>query len=107
VNYTDTMRDVKAAVQAERDQARREMFLANLETIDREHAKMKEELLTLRIAAAGVASAKDASDITIATKVLSERVEGLTWLVRGVIVAVVLEIIGGTVVAFIVHGMKT
>jgi limonene-1,2-epoxide hydrolase len=41
-----------------------------------------------------------------ATKALTERVDWLVWMMRGVIVAGVLEVIVAVVVAFIVKGSK-
>jgi hypothetical protein len=107
MNFTDTMRDVKAAVQAERDAARRESLLASLDMIDREHTKMREELVALRIQNASIVTVEKAKIIADeATRVLTERVEWHTWLLRVVIVATVIELVAGVMVGFVVHGIK-
>lgn len=105
-DYTETVRDVRKLVQQERDEDRRQQLLKNVDAMDREFQTMRAEITTLRIQNANVATKEDAKRIAQdELRTLVERVEWNTWLLRGVIVATVLEIIGGITVAFIVHGM--
>lgn len=104
--YTDTVTDVRKLIREEQDTERRAALQTNIDRIDAEYSAMRETVTNLRILAASSLSADAVKAIAESgVKVLEERVEGLTWLVRGVIVATVIEIIGGVTVAWIVHGM--
>jgi hypothetical protein len=107
-DYTDTMRDVQAALRKENADARRGQLLANLEQFDREHRQMQVEITNLRLQNAVACSPADARIIANEVMgVLTERVSWHTWLLRGVIAATVIEVIGGVTIAFILHGIKT
>jgi hypothetical protein len=104
--YTDTVTDVRKLIREEQDTERRKALQTNIDRIDAEYSAMRETVTNLRILAASSLSAEAVKAIAESgVKVLAERVEGLTWLVRGVIIATVLEIAGGVTVAWIVHGM--
>jgi hypothetical protein len=106
-DYTETIRDLRAALRKESDDARRATLLANLETFDREYREMKESITSLRLANAVACSPAEAKLIANeAIGVLAERVKGLDFLVKGVVVAAIVQIIGGVTLAFIIHGLK-
>jgi hypothetical protein len=106
-DYTETIRDLRAALTKERDDARRLTLLANLEQFDREYREMKVDITNLRLQNAVACSPAEAKVIANeAIGVLAERVKGLDYLVKGVVVASVVQIIGGVTLAFIIHGLK-
>lgn len=84
--YTDTVRDLHALIRREASDTKRATLTANVD-------KMAAQLERL------------GNDRT-ALAVLSERVDGLVWLVRGVVVTCGLEIIAGIVVALMLKGAK-
>lgn len=85
-DYTDTVRDLKAAVRAEKEGAASVQLIRNLDS-------MLSEITRLR-------------DRTDTMSALEARVEGLTWMVRSVIVAAVVEFLVGVAVAFVMKGAK-
>jgi hypothetical protein len=85
-DYSHTVRDLKALVLAETEGERKAQLTKNLEL-------MNSEILRLR----------GTADVVIALK---ERVEGLTWMVRSVIVVAALEIVVGVTVALIMRGPR-
>jgi hypothetical protein len=103
--YVETMTDVRKEIRLEVDAERRKRLQENLDRIDEENAAMRETITNLRIAAANSVDAKDLKDIVTAAATLKARVDSLDWLVRIVIVATVCEIIAGTFIAFVVHGL--
>jgi hypothetical protein len=107
-DYTETIRDLRAAVRKENDDARRETLLSNLSAFEREYREMKENITNLRLLNAVACSPADAKIIAKeAVAVLTERVEWHTWLLRAVIITTILQLIGGLIIAIIVHGMRT
>jgi hypothetical protein len=82
--YTDTVRDLKALVRREADDEKRKALEVNLDKMATQLERQKERLTDL--------------------KVLTERVDGLVWLVRGVIVVCAMEIAAGIIIALIVKG---
>lgn len=82
--YTDTVRDLHALIRREASDAKRTMLAANVDKMAAQLERQRDQLVDL--------------------KVLTERVDGLVWLVRGVIVTCALEIIAGIVVAIAAHG---
>ena len=107
-NYTETVTDLRQLIREEQDAERRQKLRENIDQIDSDYSKMREQVTNLRILAAsqlsGDAVRKIAAD---AAGVLTERVDNLVWMVRGIIVAVALEVIGGVTVAWFVHGLQT
>lgn len=85
-DYTATVRDLKALIRAEAEGERREQLTRNIDL-------MQSEITRLR----------DKSDIVTT---LEAKVEGLTWLVRGVIVVAGVELLLGLAMAFIMKGSK-
>lgn len=105
-DYTSTVSDIRKLIREEADAERRAKLQANLDKIDNEYTAMRETVTNLRILAASSLSADAVRKIAAdAAAVLTERVDNLVWLVRGVIIATVLEVIGGVTIAWIVHGM--
>jgi hypothetical protein len=82
--YTDTVRDVKALIRREADEDKRAALAANIDKMALQIERQRDQLTDLRV--------------------LSERVDGLVWLVRGVILTCALEIIAGLVVAMAIKG---
>ena len=82
--YTDTVRDLKAMLRLEADAEKRQELARNLD-------KMQAQLERQR-------------DLDKGLSVLTERVDGLVWLVRGVLVVCAIEIVAGVVVALLVKG---
>jgi hypothetical protein len=107
IDFNSTQTDIGALV---RDEAQRERG----RRLERDFTAMKAQLDTqnleitnLRLAKETAVNVKDAKAIADeATKTLTERVDWLVWMVRGVITATVLEIIVGIVVAFVMKGSK-
>jgi hypothetical protein len=83
-DYTDTVRDLKSLVRAEADGERREQLVRNLDLMNSEITRLRDKVDTIGA--------------------LTARVEGLTWLVRSVIVVAVLEVMVGLAVAYILKG---
>lgn len=83
--YTDTVRDLHALIRKEAGE-KRALLAANVDKMATQLERQRDQLTDL--------------------KVLTERVEGLTWLVRGVIVTLALEIVGGVIVGLLLraHG---
>jgi acetylornithine deacetylase/succinyl-diaminopimelate desuccinylase-like protein len=107
-DYTETIRDLRAAVRKENDDARRETLLSNLSAFEREYREMKESITNLRLLNAVACSPADAKAIAKeAVAVLTERVEWHTWLLRAVILATIVQLIGGLIIAIILHGIRT
>jgi DNA-binding transcriptional regulator GbsR (MarR family) len=82
--YTDTVRDLKALVRREAADDKRQALSENIDKMAAQLERQRDQLADLRV--------------------LSERVDGLVWLVRGVVVTTALEVIAGVVVALIVKG---
>lgn len=82
--YTDTVRDLHKLIRAEADLDKRETLTANVDKMAAQLERQRDQLTDL--------------------KVLAERVEGLTWIVRGVIVTTALEIVVAVVVGLLVKG---
>jgi len=82
--YTDTVRDLKALVLKEAAEDKRRALLANVD-------KMAAQLERQR-------------DWYQELAVLTERVEGLVWLVRGVLMLCAVEIVAGATIALLVKG---
>lgn len=82
--YTETVRDLHALIRREADDEKRTALAANVDKMALQLERQRDQLAALAV--------------------ITERVDGLTWLVRSVIVASLLEIIVGAGVALIVHG---
>lgn len=82
--YTDTVRDLHALICREAADHKRKALAENVDKMALQLERQRDQLTDL--------------------KVLNERVEGLVWLVRGVVVTTALEIIAGIVVALLVKG---
>jgi hypothetical protein len=82
--YTDTVRDLKALLRSEADEDKRRALTQNLDRMTTQLERQRERLTDL--------------------KVLKERVDGLVWLVRGVIVLFAVEAGAGVFVALLVKG---
>ena len=81
--YTDTVRDLQALIRREAGE-KREALAGNVDKMAAQLERQREQLGNLAV--------------------LTERVDGLVWLVRGVIVTVAMEIIVAIVVALLVKG---
>lgn len=82
--YTDTVRDLHALIRREASDAKRATLTTNVDRMAAQLERQRDQLVDL--------------------KVLTERVDGLVWLVRGVVVATALEVVAGIVVALLVKG---
>jgi hypothetical protein len=82
--YTDTVRDLHALIRREASDAKRAALTSNVDKMAAQLERQREQLTDL--------------------KVLAERVDGLVWLVRGVVVTCALEIIAGVIVALLLKG---
>lgn len=82
--YTDTVRDIHALIRREASDAKRATLTANVDKMAAQLERQRDQLVDLRV--------------------LTERVDGLVWLVRGVVVTCALEIIAGVTVALMVKG---
>jgi hypothetical protein len=85
-DYTSTVRDLKALIASEAEGDRRAALTKNIDM-------MNSEITRLRDSVDGMGA-------------LKAKVEGLTWLVRTVIIGAVLEIIVGVVVALLMKGAR-
>lgn len=77
--YTDTVRDLKALIRREAAEDKRQALVDNVDKMAAQLERQRDSLTDLRV--------------------LTERVDGLVWLVRGVIVTCAIEIIAGVVIA--------
>jgi hypothetical protein len=82
--YTDTVRDLHALIRREAADHKRKALADNVDKMAAQLERQQNQLTDLRV--------------------LSERVDGLVWLVRGVVVTTGLEVIAGIVVALLVKG---
>jgi hypothetical protein len=82
--YSDTVRDLHALIRREAAEDKRKGLASNVDKMALQLERQREQLTDL--------------------KVLTERVDGLVWLVRGVVVTTAIEIIAGIVVALMVKG---
>jgi hypothetical protein len=82
--YTDTVRDLHALIRREADDDKRQQLAVNVDKMATQLERQRDQLTDLRV--------------------LTERVDGLVWLVRGVVVTVGLEVVAGIVVALLVKG---
>ena len=82
--YTDTVRDLHALIRKEASDAKRTILASNVDKMAAQLERQRDQLTDL--------------------KVLAERVDGLVWLVRGVVVTCALEIIAGVAVALMIKG---
>jgi hypothetical protein len=83
--YTDTVRDLHALIRREASDAKRVVLASNVDKMAAQLERQRDQLVDL--------------------KVLTERVDGLVWLVRGVVIACALEIIAGVSVALMLKGV--
>lgn len=77
--YTDTVRDLHALIRREASDAKRQALADNVDKMAAQVERQRDQLTELRV--------------------LTERVDGLVWLVRGVIVATAVQVVGGIVLA--------
>jgi hypothetical protein len=82
--YTDTVRDLQALIRREAADDKRKSLSENVDKMFAQIERQRDELTNL--------------------KVLAERVDGLVWLVRGVVVTCALQIIAGVFVALMIKG---
>jgi hypothetical protein len=82
--YTDTVRDLHALIRREAADDKRQQLANNVDKMAAQLERQRDQLTDL--------------------KVLTERVDGLVWLVRGVVVTTALEVIAGIVVGLMVKG---
>jgi len=82
--YTDTVRDLHALIRREAADDKRQALATNVDKMAAQLERQRDQLTDL--------------------KVLTERVDGLVWLVRGVVVAAALEVVAGVIVALLVRG---
>ncbi len=82
--YTDTVRDLKALVLREAAADKRRALTENINKMAAQLERQRDQMTDL--------------------KVLTERVDGLVWLVRGVVVVAAIEIVAGVIVALLVKG---
>jgi hypothetical protein len=82
--YSETVRDLHALIRREASDSKRDALSEDVDRMAEQLEKQRDALTEL--------------------KVLSERVDGLVWLVRGVVVACLMEVIAGVIVALLVHG---
>lgn len=85
-DYTSTVTDLKAMVRKEAEGDRRAQLTRDLDLMNGEIVRLRNK--------------------TDSIGALEAKVEGLTWLVRSVIVVAALEIIVGVIVAFVMKGSK-
>lgn len=85
-DYTTTVRDVKALIAAEAEGQRKLELTRNVDLMLSEITRLRDRTETLGA--------------------LDAKVEGLTWMVRSVIVVAVLEFVVGIGVAFVMKGAK-
>lgn len=83
--YTDTVRDLHALIRREASDAKRTTLATNVDRMAAQLERQRDQLVDL--------------------KVLTERVDGLVWLVRGVVITCALEIIAGVAVALMLKGV--
>lgn len=79
--YTETVRDLQALIRKEADAQKRADLAANVERMQTQIERQKDQLGDMRV--------------------LEERVKGIDYLVKGVLILVFLEVVGGLVVAVI------
>lgn len=107
INYTDTMRDVKAAVLAEAREGDKKRLERNIDALELEYKRVSKEVQDLRLAAATAMTEQKAKDIaTSAIAALTERVDWLVWMIRGVFVAGILELAVAITVSLLLKGSK-
>lgn len=82
--YTDTVRDLQALIRKEASDQKRVTLSTNVDRMAAQLERQRDQLVDLRV--------------------LEERVDGLVWLVRGVLVTCALEIIAGVMVALMIKG---
>lgn len=82
--YTDTVKDLKALVQREAAADKRRTLVENIDKMAAQLERQRDWYKDLAV--------------------LTERVDGLVWLVRGVIVVSAAEIVAGVIVALLVKG---
>ena len=80
--YTETVRDVQALIRKEADAQKRADLAANVERMQTQIERQKEQLADMRV--------------------LEERIKGIDYLVKGVLILGLLEIIVGVAVAMAV-----
>lgn len=79
--YTETVRDLQALIRKEADAQKRADLAANVERMQTQIERQKDQLADLRV--------------------LEERIKGIDYLVKGVLILGLLEVVGGIVVAVI------
>jgi hypothetical protein len=82
--YTDTVRDLKALIRREAEEDKRRELSENVDRMVTLIERQREKLTDLAV--------------------LTERVDGLTWMVRGVIVSTAVQIVAGIVIALLLKG---
>jgi len=80
--YTETVRDVQALIRKEADAQKRADLAANVERMQTQIERQKEQLADMRV--------------------LEERIKGIDYLVKGVLILGLIEVAVGVVVAVIV-----
>lgn len=107
IDFNSTQTDIGALVRDEAHRERGRRLERDFTAMADEIKAQRAEITGLRLANATAVNVKDAKEIADgATKTLTERVDWLVWMMKGVIVTAVLEIIVGVVVAFIMKGSK-
>jgi DNA-binding transcriptional regulator GbsR (MarR family) len=82
--YTDTVRDLKAVLRLEADDEKRRELNANLDKMAAQLERQRDQLTDVRV--------------------LTERVDGLVWVVRVVLIGTGLTIVAAIVVALFFKG---
>jgi hypothetical protein len=82
--YTDTVRDLKSLIRREAEEDKRRELSENVDRMVTLIERQREKLTDLAV--------------------LTERVDGLTWMVRGVIVSTAVQIVAGIVIALLLKG---
>jgi hypothetical protein len=82
--YSDTVRDLHALIRREAADNKRQSLADNVDKMATQLERQRDQLTDVRV--------------------LEERLNGLSWLVKSVIVTVALEIVAGIVVALLLKG---
>jgi hypothetical protein len=82
--YTDTVRDLKALLRSEVGDEKRKALEANLDKMSAQIERQRDQIARV--------------------DVLFERVDGLVWVVRAVLVATICEVISGVAIWAMTHG---
>lgn len=82
--YSDTVRDLHALIRREAADNKRQSLADNVDKMATQLERQRDQLTDVRV--------------------LEERLNGLSWLVKSVIITLALEIIAGIVVALLLRG---